>query len=52
MRIASVSLLIGLIVVAPPAALADHPLTQSYLEGLFRAKPHLATFMGDHRYDG
>ncbi len=52
MRFASVSLLIGLIVAAPPAALADHPLTQSYLEGLFRAKPHLATFMGDHRYDG
>jgi len=22
-----------------------------YLEGLFRAKPHLATFMGDHRWD-
>jgi uncharacterized protein (DUF885 family) len=22
-----------------------------YLEGLFRAKPHLATFMGEHRWD-
>jgi uncharacterized protein (DUF885 family) len=23
-----------------------------YLDGLFGAKPHLATFMGDHRFDG
>ena len=30
---------------------AAHPLTLRYLEGLFRAKPHLATFMGDHRFD-
>jgi uncharacterized protein (DUF885 family) len=35
-----------------PLALAEHPLTQKYLDGLFRAKPHLATFMGDHRFDG
>ncbi len=27
-------------------------LVQRYLDGLFRAKPHLATFMGDHRFDG
>ncbi len=27
-------------------------LEQGYLDGLFRAKPHLATFMGDHRFDG
>jgi uncharacterized protein (DUF885 family) len=27
-------------------------LTQRYLDSLFRAKPHLATFMGDHRFDG
>ena len=27
-------------------------LSKSYLDGLFRAKPHLATFMGEHRYDG
>jgi uncharacterized protein (DUF885 family) len=27
-------------------------LSHAYLEGLFRAKPHLATFMGDHRFDG
>jgi uncharacterized protein (DUF885 family) len=26
-------------------------LSHRYLEGLFRAKPHLATFMGDHRFD-
>jgi uncharacterized protein (DUF885 family) len=27
-------------------------LSARYLDGLFRAKPHLATFMGDHRFDG
>ena len=27
-------------------------LTTRYLDGLFRAKPHLATFMGEHKYDG
>lgn len=27
-------------------------LSKRYLDGLFRAKPHLATFMGEHRYDG
>jgi uncharacterized protein (DUF885 family) len=27
-------------------------LKQQYLDGLFQAKPHLATFMGDHRFDG
>jgi uncharacterized protein (DUF885 family) len=27
-------------------------LAQRYLDGLFKAKPHLATFMGDHRFDG
>src|SRR5262245_13877281 len=26
-------------------------LRQEYLDGLFLAKPHLATFMGDHRFD-
>lgn len=26
-------------------------LKQQYLDGLFQAKPHLATFMGDHRFD-
>ncbi len=33
----------------PQKPLAD--LKQEYLDGLFRAKPHLATFMGDHRFD-
>src|SRR3954470_5779606 len=27
-------------------------LVKRYLDGLVRAKPHLATFMGDHRFDG
>ena len=27
-------------------------LVKRYLDGLFRAKPHLATFMGEHRFDG
>jgi uncharacterized protein (DUF885 family) len=35
----------------PLTAHAEHPLTKRYLDGLFRAKPHLATFMGDHRFD-
>src|SRR6185295_4696347 len=26
-------------------------LRSEYLDGLFRAKPHLASFMGDHRFD-
>src|SRR5246127_4170064 len=26
-------------------------LKKEYLDGLFLAKPHLATFMGDHRFD-
>ena len=26
-------------------------LRSAYLDGLFRAKPHLASFMGDHRFD-
>src|SRR5262245_62966455 len=26
-------------------------LRQEYLDALFLAKPHLATFMGDHRFD-
>lgn len=41
--------------VAPPPAdttkvTAD--LSARYLDGLFRAKPHLASFAGEHRYDG
>ncbi len=38
----------------PSLAVADTvvDLTKRYLDGLFAAKPHLATFMGDHRFDG
>ena len=40
-----------------PAAASENAgkldtLVKRYLDGLFRAKPHLATFMGDHRFDG
>jgi len=34
----------------PSATLAA--LEQRYLDGLFRAKPHLADYMGDHRFAG
>ncbi|HZN92152.1 MAG TPA: DUF885 domain-containing protein [Myxococcales bacterium] len=34
---------------ADPGPLA--PLRTAYLDGLFRAKPHLASYMGDHRFD-
>jgi uncharacterized protein (DUF885 family) len=40
-----------------PAAAAPSPHQEflaaraAYLDGLFAAKPHLATFMGDHRFD-
>src|SRR5882757_3195004 len=48
-------LLIG--VLGAPAAASENAgkldaLVKRYLDGLFRAKPHLATFMGDHRFDG
>ena len=40
---------------APLLSAAPNPevaqLKKAYLDGLFRAKPHLATFMGDHRFD-
>ena len=56
MKRLSISLLF-LALLAPPAAAGKDPdrldaLVKRYLEGLFRAKPHLATFMGDHRFDG
>ncbi len=56
MKRLSLSLLF-LALLAPPAAAGKDPdkldaLVKRYLEGLFRAKPHLATFMGDHRFDG
>ncbi len=46
----------ALLGVAAPAVAAEQGaplarLTQDYLYGLFRAKPHLATFLGDHRFD-
>jgi uncharacterized protein (DUF885 family) len=45
------SLLVGLNAAAASGGKLD-PLVQRYLDGLFAAKPHLATFMGDHRFDG
>src|SRR4030095_15618398 len=45
---------IAFVIAMSPAAVtrAEHPLAKKYLEGLFHAKPHLATFMGDHSFDG
>ena len=40
-----ITLLLALLI--PSLARAEHPLGQKYLDGLFRAKPHLATFMGE-----
>lgn len=45
------------VVLACGACLTPKPMTnfanlkREYLDGLFLAKPHLATFMGDHRFD-
>ncbi len=37
---------------SPPTKKPDlAALKRAYLDGLFRAKPHFATFMGDHRFD-
>ncbi len=50
-------LLMSLIGVSPaPSARVDpaaglERFKVRYLEGLFRAKPHLAAFMGEHRWD-
>ncbi len=46
-----------LLVIATATAVAAPPptvesLSKRYLAGLFKAKPHLATFMGEHAYDG
>jgi uncharacterized protein (DUF885 family) len=46
------ALAVSFVLAGTQVASATHPLTQKYLDGLFRAKPHLATFMGDHRFDG
>lgn len=35
-----------------PASSAVAALRTQYLDGLFRSRPHLATFMGEHKYDG
>ncbi len=55
MRPALSLLLIGVlcrpVAASENAGKLDH-LVKRYLDGLFRAKPHLATFMGDHRFDG
>jgi uncharacterized protein (DUF885 family) len=40
-----------LLLLVPLAARAEHPLAQRYLDGLFAQRPHLAGFMGDHRFD-
>jgi uncharacterized protein (DUF885 family) len=53
-RRAALALLVTLASIAEARA-APSPvarLAQRYLDGLFAAKPHLATFMGDHRFDG
>jgi uncharacterized protein (DUF885 family) len=41
--------LVALTLVANPSV---PDLSQRYLDGLFRARPHLATFMGVHAHDG
>ncbi|MEZ4363769.1 MAG: DUF885 domain-containing protein [Kofleriaceae bacterium] len=49
----TVLLLAAPAVAAPKAASPTvESLSARYLAGLFRAKPHLATFMGEHKYDG
>jgi uncharacterized protein (DUF885 family) len=51
------ALLVGALAPAAPAAAGNNAgkldaFVKRYLDGLLRAKPHLATFMGDHRFDG
>ena len=45
-------IVLSALALAPPPALAEPPLAKRYLDGLLAARPHLATFMGDHRFDG
>src|SRR5262245_40084069 len=56
MHTVSFSLLLVVLCAAPAAASENagklDALVKRYLDGLLRAKPHLATFMGDHRFDG
>ena len=35
----------------PPVEVWFKGFKRQYLDGLFKSKPHLATFMGDHRFD-
>ncbi|MEO6951265.1 MAG: DUF885 domain-containing protein [Polyangia bacterium] len=55
MRLVLASLLIASTAAALPPPRDVHgeivALEQRYLDGLFAAKPHLASFMGDHRFD-
>jgi len=52
-----VALFLIVCLLAWSACLTPKPMTnfanlkREYLDGLFLAKPHLATFMGDHRFD-
>src|SRR5256885_6824831 len=38
-------------VAEPPPHVWLQTFERQYLDGLFRAKPHLAGFLGDHRFD-
>ena len=53
---AAIAFAFSLLLIAPAHASENagklDTLVKRYLDGLFRAKPHLATFMGDHRFDG
>ena len=43
---------VSLLAIALAAAPSVQSLSSRYLDGLFRARPHLATFMGVHAQDG
>ncbi len=53
---AAIAVVFSLLLIGPASASENagklDALVKRYLDGLFRAKPHLATFMGDHRFDG
>jgi uncharacterized protein (DUF885 family) len=54
---ATIAFVFSLLLIGSTAAASENAgkldtLVKRYLDGLFRAKPHLATFMGDHRFDG
>ncbi len=57
--VSAMRILFALVIAAAPLAARAgddgaklDALIHRYLDGLFHAKPHLATFMGDHRFDG